>query len=160
MNLWFGKENQETIKRIQELCEEKGYRFIFGVRSYGGDDLDSDIIDHLKGEGIIMKDYDDEYNSFENTSSFWLELHKDDKMVRHMVYTVTEYKVWGSGVCNSEYNTDCYGDTKTNIQTDFDTNDQEVHLKYPYRRGVVLGSFANHTAKFLGEPDKMKGIVY
>lgn len=163
MNITIGESNLETIKRIQELAKKHNGRFLFGFRSGGDAEIPHDILEWLKSEEILVKDeWDDyEYNVLGyQYSSIWLEYHDDVKTMHYMSFTQEEYGLEGPSVQTTSQEDNWYADSKTTINSSFNLKDDDVHLGYPYRPGVVIGSFANHVAKLLGEPDYMKGIVY
>jgi len=157
MNLTFGKASLETIKRIQELAERKEYYIIIGFDTWSSRDADKDIVRELKEQGIVVGD---EFSYFETGSKFWLELHRKDGKEKfdYLVYCETEYILEGSDI-EGEYG-GFHSDTDTKITSSFDLKDATVHLNYPYRWGVILGCFANHVAKKLGEPNHVSDIVY
>ena len=154
MNLTFAKPEIETIKRLTELCEKNGYEFVFGFNCWADGTADTELIDRLMANGILGG-Y--EFSYTETGAKFWLELRKDGK-IDNLVFTETAYTFEGSHV-HGEYG-DTHEDSEYTVASTFDLKDESVHLRYPYRWGVVLGSYANHVAKKLGEPDLFKDIVY
>lgn len=46
------------------------------------------------------------------------------------------------------------------IDSTFDFEDNDVKLQFPYRPGVYIACFAQHCAKWLGEPDLFEGLMY
>jgi hypothetical protein len=164
MNLWFGKAHLETLKRLEELCDKHGGRIVFGVeaRAYY-DELESDIEQDLFREGILINDDYGDLNydvKISTKNTFWLEYHDKEKKLHNLIYSIYEYTIVGDSVNNEEYDSNWFSDSHTTITSTFDTSDQSVHLCRPYRWGVVLGSFANHVANLLDEPNKMQGITY